>query len=749
MKNNKSKQESTVKQFAKNYIQNGWKPIPVEPGEKACKKSGWKHLRITEDTIDQYFRDNSNIGVLLGGVSGDLVDIDLDCPEAIAAGSVLLPRTNAVFGRESARRSHYLYISQEPMQYQKFNCPGHGTLVEIRTCGDEATHFTVFPPSYRADIDETVSWEGDGDYDPTVIPPEVLERSVRQCAAASLLAKIWPVGNRHKAALAVSGYLLKGGIPESEVELILRAICKAAHDEEVEDRLQCLKDTVQKLFRGEKVEGRQGLVDFLDSKQLKLLDEWFGIRVESFQPTKPALSTVESGDTRNARRFVDLYRDEIRYGTKAFGWMTYDGMRWEEDIVGGVTERGKKMVERMLEDAQNNYSDPNWKEKLDWAVKSQDASRIRAMIDLAKSDEEIVVRPGEFDQDIWSLNCSNGTIDLKTGTLREHRREDLITKLVPAAYDPNADAPKFQAFLDTIFQSDPDLIRYVQKMFGSSLIGENPAQLFFILYGSGANGKGVLVNTLMDVLGIDYAKQMNPACLVEDRNTNKEASLASLRGVRFVSASETNDSNSIDEALLKQLTGGDRIVGRPLYQNAVEFTPEMTIFLSTNHLPYVKDQGHSMWRRLVVIPFNVTVDKPDPYLKAKLLGEREGILAWLVEGCLLYQEEGLEFGEAVRIATAGYKQKMDRFGLFLEECIVERTGSRVTSSRFYEVYKSWCGEMGMHPLNQQKLKDEMKRRGYVHHRLNKGYFWLDLELIQDDDGGASENLVCLQLGEDK
>jgi len=610
MKNNNSRQESTVKQFAKNYIQKGWKPIPVEPGEKACKKSGWKHLRITEDTIDQHFRENNNIGVLLGGVSGDLVDIDLDCPEAIAAGSVLLPRTNAVFGRESARRSHYLYTSIEPMQYQKFNCPGHGTLVEIRTCGDDATHFTVFPPSYRADINETVSWEGDGDLDPAVIHPEMLERKVGHCAAATMLARFWPIGNRHKAALAVSGYLLKGGIPEPEVELILRAVCKAAHDEEVEDRLQCLKDTVQKLFRGEKVEGRQGLVDFLDSKQLKLLDEWLGIQVSSEHPhgsNGSASSGYENTDTGNARRLVDRYLKAIRYASDAIGWLVYDGKRWQAKTDHKIQEMAKVMVEEMVKDALQQTSGAEMKAAMNWGMSSQGSSRISALIELAKSDPKIRVEPLDLDNNAWHLNCSNGILDLKSRQLLPHDSSELITKIVPTPYTPDASCPRFLAFLETIFQADVDLIRFVQKVFGASLLGENPTQQFFILHGDGANGKSVLVNTLLDTIGRDYAGQMSPSCLVEQPGaSNKQADLASLRGLRFVAASETNDSNTLDEALLKQLTGGDLITARQLYRDPIQYKPDMTIFLSTNHLPYIKDQGNSVWRRLVVIPFLVT-----------------------------------------------------------------------------------------------------------------------------------------------
>lgn len=746
MKNQNNEHTQNVKAFAAKYLKMGWKPIPVEPGEKACKRAGWQKLRITEDSIDEHFTKDSNIGVLLGGVSGNLVDIDLDCPESIRAGRVLLPETNAVFGRESARRSHYLYVCQEHMKYQTLQFKGIGTLVEIRTCGEKATHFTVFPPSYRADIDETVSWEGNQDPEPAEVNPELLEKMVCHCAAASLLGKLWPKGCRHEAALAVAGYLLKGGISLEDAENLMRAICAAAGDEEVEDRLKCIRDTQVKMNQVEELVARGKLKELFGEDVVRKLDEWLGIKVQSSTPKKTASSTTTYGDTRNSRQFVDTFRDEIRYGTKAFGWMSYDGMRWEEDIVDSVQEKGKKLVEKMLEDAQQDFSNPNWKENLNWATKSQDASRIRAMIDLAKSDREIVVRPSQFDQNMWSLNCTNGTVDLRTGEIREHCREDLITKLVPAAYNPNAAAPKFQAFLEDIFPSDPDLIRYVQKVFGSSLIGGNPSQLFFILHGSGANGKGVLVNTLMDVLGNDYAKQMNPACLVEDRNTNKEASLASLRGVRFVSASETNDANNIDEALLKQLTGGDRIVGRPLYQNAIEFTPEMTIFLSTNHLPYVKDQGHSMWRRLVVIPFQVTVEKPDPYLKAKLLAEAEGILAWLVKGCLLFQQEELEQCDAVKVATAGYKQNMDRFGMFLEGCVQQNAGQRVRSSQLYAVYSRWCEDMGMRRLSEVKFSEEMQRRNYSKVRSNQGNFWLNVMLIEESWEESSRSTVRVEFG---
>ena len=184
---------------------------------------------------------------------------------------------------------------------------------------------------------------------------------------------------------------------------------------------------------------------------------------------------------------------------------------------------------------------------------------------------------------------------------------------------------------------------------------------------------------------------------------------------------------------MKQLTGGDLITARQLYRDPIQYKPGMTIFLSTNHLPYIKDQGNSVWRRLVVIPFLVTISKTeqDPYMKQKLMEEREGILAWMVEGCRLYQKEGLAFCDAVEKHTDTYKTRMDRFGLILADTVRLSEDGKVKSSRLYEVYREWSIEMGVHSLSQVKFAEEMKRRKYTSDRESGGNFWEGIALLDE------------------
>jgi len=738
MKNNNSKRESTVKQFAKNYIQKGWKPIPVEPGEKACKKSGWKHLRITEETIDQHFGDNSNIGVLLGGVSGDLVDIDLDCPEAIAAGSVLLPRTNAVFGRESARRSHYLYTSIEPMKYQKFNCPGHGTLVEIRTCGDEATHFTVFPPSYRADIDETVSWEGSDDTEPAVVSAEALERKVRHCAVASLLARHWPRGCRHQAALAVAGYLLKSGIPLADAENIMQAICAAAFDEEVDDRLKCVRDTQVKMNQVEELVARGKLKEMFGKEVVNTLDDWLEIASPVSKKSSTGKSRSESPDTELscAERFVDRYEHEIRFDSETQNWLFFNGSQWEQDTTQAVKARACQFTKDLLKEALQE-TNPMLRHNLEKSARAlQSNHRINGFLSLANTIQRISVRGYQLDTHADLLNCKNGTLDLQTGTLTKHDPEHLLTRITSTPYDPSARAPRFQQFLNRIFQADPELIQFVQKVLSFGLIGGNPEQHMYILHGQGANGKSVLMKVITDVLGEDYAKQLTHHTLLINHSSNgARPDLARLKGARLAVAPEMNSQMQLDEALIKSLTACDKLSARGLYEGNSEFRPELTIFLHTNHMPVIKDNGLGIWRRMVVIPFDVSIprEEQDPNLDSELMKEAEGILTWLVEGYREYQENGLVLPKAVKIKLGSYRKSMDPIGYFLEERVRSLKGATTGASDLYNAYQDWCEASEAPVVNIKDFKASLMNRGYESKSERTGNNWIGVKLLDDSD----------------
>ena len=313
-------------------------------------------------------------------------------------------------------------------------------------------------------------------------------------------------------------------------------------------------------------------------------------------------------DLGNAQRLVRLHGHDLRF-VHAWGWMTWDSKRWERDVTGAVARLAKETVlsfysesEEALDRAKaatqearqssalgdkSASKEANKRVKKDstlavalatWAKQCETHAKLENMVKLAESEVPIAVRANHFDTDPWLLNVSNGTVDIHTGELREHRREDLLTKLALLPYEPTATCPVWEAFLDRIMDSNRDLIAFIQRAAGYALTGDVREQVLFFLYGDGANGKSTFLNALMTVLGSDYARQSAPDLLVQSKDRHP-TELADLLGVRFLASIEVADGKRLAEALVKQLTGGDRVKARFMREDFFEFSPTHKIFL--------------------------------------------------------------------------------------------------------------------------------------------------------------------------
>jgi putative DNA primase/helicase len=418
-------------------------------------------------------------------------------------------------------------------------------------------------------------------------------------------------------------------------------------------------------------------------------------------------------DYGNAQRLVRWHGQDLRHCYEFGAWLAWTGMHWTTDPAA-AERRAKDTVLRIYAEVRE-VPDAKDRELLHrHAVVSEQASRIAAMLSLARSEPGIPVKPDYLDRDPWLLNCANGTIDLRTGTLRPHRREDYITRCLDIAYDPQAECPRWQAFLRRVLDGNADLIGFVQRAVGYTLTGSTAERCLFILHGGGKNGKTLFLEGLRLLLG-DYAARTPTQTLLAKRGDSIPNDLARLRGARLVTASETGDGNRLDEALVKDITGGDRIVARFMRAEWFEFTPQFKLYLATNHKPRISGSDDAIWDRLRLVPFVVRIPeeerRPMEQMLAEFESELPGILAWAVRGCLDWQHHGLGEPPEVKIATADYRDEMDTLGEFLADCCLLRPDARVNSHDLYEEYKRWAAGAGERAWSHKRFTQELERRG--------------------------------------
>lgn len=388
----------------------------------------------------------------------------------------------------------------------------------------------------------------------------------------------------------------------------------------------------------------------------------------------------------------------------------------------------------MLNEAATLDDHDERKAHLAWQKASESRQRLESMAKLAAGEGKIPVLFDELDRDGWLLNCPNGTVDLRSGELRGHDRADLITQLCPVEFDPDAKCPLWEATLDLFFGGDRRLISYWQRLCGYILTGVIREHVLPIAFGEGANGKSTILGTLQGVMGPDYAMKAHRGMLLSTGFESHPTDRADLFRKRLVLAIETEMGGCLDETLVKELTGGDKIRARRMREDFWEFDPTHKIIMATNHKPRVIGTDKGVWRRLKLVPFKVSVPKEreDTTMKDKLLAEYPGILAWCVRGCLAFQEVGLNEPEAVQAATSDYAAAEDSFGDFLTEHTLSYANGEEKSSEVYARYKTWSEDNGERPMSQKDFKDQMHKRGYPTVK-NSCIYFKGIKLRRQDD----------------
>jgi putative DNA primase/helicase len=420
-------------------------------------------------------------------------------------------------------------------------------------------------------------------------------------------------------------------------------------------------------------------------------------------------------DAGNAARFADRHGANLRFVHLWNRWLVWDGKRWKIDECGEVVRLAKETVLAMLEEASSGEVID--KELVRHALRSESRQRIEAMIVLAQSEPGIPVAPDRLDHDPWLLTVENGTLDLRTGDLRDHQREDLITKLAPVTYDPEAKAPTWSAFLERVLESE-SLRRFVQRAAGYSMTGDTRERILLLLYGIGRNGKTTLLEAIREALG-DYALKSPAETLMAKPAGGIPNDVARLKGARFVSASETEANRRLAESLVKEITGSDTISARFMRAEWFDFKPTHQVWLATNHKPQITGTDPAIWDRIKLVPFEVRIpdDEVDTGLPDKLRGELPGILAWAVKGCLEWRREGLGEPDEVTEATTAYKAEQDVLAAFIEECCVVKPNAWVTFKELYAAYAAWAEESGERAESKRRFGARLAERGF---EPNKG-----------------------------
>jgi len=447
----------------------------------------------------------------------------------------------------------------------------------------------------------------------------------------------------------------------------------------------------------------------------------------SFEPT----------DLGNARRLVDAHGHDLRYAPEQGRWYVWDGRRWGVDITGEVNRRAKAVADELLDEARDSRDEKLFKH----AIRSQSNSSLNAAITVATTEPTVPVLVDQLDADPWLLTVANGTLDLAAGRLQAHDRGDLITKTSSVEWHPEATCPTFDAFLERVIP-DHDTRRYVQRLAGYSLTGDVAEHCLPILYGHGANGKSTFLEVMMKLLG-EHAAPASPNLLVVERHEQHPTALADLAGRRLVVCQEVQAGHRLDESLVKSLTGGDKLKARYMRQDFWSFTPTHKLWLATNHKPQIRGTDDGIWRRIKLIPFEITIpeNERDKDLLDHLTEELPGILRWAVQGCIDWQGEGLDTPTAVTEATARYRDESDVVAMFVAECCVTGNGFIVRSSELHTAYLQWCTTNGIkYTLSNKALVQYFDEKGYDRtENRNHQSMWLGIGLLDNraDENGAT------------
>lgn len=641
---------------ALRYARRGWAVFPLDGKRPYPGTNGHSEATTDRRQIKRWWKrwPDANVGIACDSQRGPIV-IDIDGGNGqVLADKLKLPYTREASSQNPGRRHLYFSPMIDGTEIpRKIKVKYKNMKYDFDILGDGG--YVVAPPSIHPETGKRYVWRNQSHLEPLPVAVLRLLRDTSTRRAADPLPPVIGEGERNTLLTSLAGTMRRRGAPQ---EAILAAL---------------------------EVTNQTMVSEPLSDRELRVI-------AGSIAKKAPAPIKENLTDLGNARRFVHRHREDVKSSGGKRGWWLWDGTRWARDESGEVMRYAKATVRSLSEEAERlEGSDRD--DMLKHAFRSEQANRVQAVIQLAAGEPEIFVDRDAFDAKPWLFNVENGTLDLRTGSLLEHSRDHLLTKLAPVEFDPVAACPRWERFLLDIMDGDLELVDFIQRAVGYAMTGETREHCLFFLYGQGANGKSTLLEVLRALFG-DYAQQSDFSTFLARKSEGPRNDLARMRGSRFVTAVETDGERGFDSAVVRTLTGGDTIVARRLFEEFTEFTPQHKIFLAANNKPIVKEHSEGFWRRIRIIPFTVTFTaaRRDKTLIKKLQKELPGILNWALVGCKKWQETGLTIPKAIRRATEEYREDNDPVGEFIEQRIVKDPSCWMSTTELHKQYTEWWTE---------------------------------------------------------
>ena len=781
-------EQPSISESAKDYINKGWSVIPIQKGTKQPSLSEWTPYQDklpNPSELERWFKDTDHqIALVTGGVSGGLFILDFDGKQwsiAFEEFCRAFPEFEDTLIVETGSGKVHLYGRCPDMQRgltkkvkkmfpdEVLSEGEKPTAIELR-CND---HYTLCPPSIHPSggvyrfldeqkepveisldrLNELVTWidiktssriasNSDSDNEQPDNSQEIELTSTQR----RRLAKYY--------VIRLAGQCRGGAFRNDKGYELGRCLNNIGMPiEEAIDFVKEFHSQVPRVRDGDEYTLEEALKSIesaygnprskpwipagffqTDPKTGRYLEE--GEVTDEMADRLLSQNTTEAG---NAECFTAMYGGTLFcYIKEMKAWYWFDGVNWIEDD----NEAKLKMLEvlRLKSNLANRKQDENSRKAIkQWCASCESNYKLESSLNIASS--MMARKFGEFDIDIYTLACANGVIDLKGGRFRDALPGDFLLKNTWLEYNPEASCPRWLQFLDEIFDGNRNLVEYIQRAVGYSLTGSVKEDKFFLLWGSGSNGKTVFLEMVKKACG-GYSLDIAFDVLEEHYKKGNEATpdIANLAGRRFVKSSETKEYSRFNTARLKYLTGGDTITARHLFKEPIEFPPTHKLWMSVNHKPRVEDDSEGMWRRVHTIPFTVRFVEPekakpgdrvvDRNLRDVLKGELNGILNWAIEGCLIWQREGLNPPPEVLLATEEYRKESDVIGRFQEDEIVEEDGCFEPTADIYKVYRRWCGQNNEKELNSSRLGVKLADRGFKRDKRGGVRGFVGLRLIK-------------------